>query len=187
MKSLKPIITLALTLGMSITSLSTQAQNLSQNQSQNLSQNPKGQKLDRYKLAVIKDTLASSSISSGQYLKGITMLTNRAIQSPDDLYEDSMSLCTANIKLNHYNAAMSACDNAISAIEQTQNRQKTKNKYKALALNNRAIVKYLSNDSRGAYQDFNQALDLNNSKLISANFDLFTSKVVGEQFAAVGY
>ena len=139
--------------------------------------------LDNYKLVVIKNALASGSIIGGDYDKSITQLTQTIQQSPDEQYESSMSLCAAKIMIGALPAAITACDNAVSLIGQTRQYQTIKDKYKALALNNRAIVKHLNNDSNGAYQDFNQAISLVNEPLIVDNFQWFSSQLVKQQLA----
>ena len=53
-------------------------------------------------------------------------------------------------------------------------------KFKSLALNNRAIAKYLQDDNRGAYQDFNLALSLHKSAMIRSNQQQFTHQVLAQ-------
>jgi tetratricopeptide (TPR) repeat protein len=168
MKSIKPIKLIA-ALALGITSLSSAA----------------SQYNGHYTLAVIKGSPIYSNISDGNYTNAISHLAKMVKQSPDERYENSMSLCAANIKLNDLTTASKACDQAVSMIDQTNGYKgsKKKGKYKALALNNRAIVKYFNDDQNGAYQDFNQALSLNNDPLIVANFKHFSVRMMDKQFS----
>ncbi len=140
---------------------------------------------DHYTLAVIQNPRINNDISDGNYANIVSQLAKAAKPSADERYENSMSLCAANIKLNDIITASKVCDKAVGMIDQSRGYSRTskKSKYKALALNNRAIAKHLSNDHQGAYQDFNQALGLDNSPLIIANFSHFSSQMMGEQFA----
>jgi Flp pilus assembly protein TadD len=137
-----------------------------------------------YTLAVIKKSRIYASISNGNYEQALTQLNKVAKQSPDQRFENAMALCTAHIKLGNMTTAGKACDKAVSLFEQakTYRTDSQKNKYKAFAINNRAIVKHFNNDFDGAYRDFNQAISLSDNRLIITNFNHFSSQMMKKQF-----
>jgi hypothetical protein len=145
------------------------------------------QALDNYKLVVIQQSPGTSSILDGQYAKGLEQVTLADSQSAAQGFENAMALCAAQIKLNALADASKACNWAVTLIDVATEYQRDVDKYKALALNNRAIAKYLSNDHSGAYQDFSQAMTLHQSELIEGNYQHFSAQLVKQQFSMVAY
>ncbi|MFT5162285.1 MAG: hypothetical protein ACI9FJ_000853, partial [Alteromonadaceae bacterium] len=141
---------------------------------------------DSFKLFVIKGAVASKSIVKGDYADSadkLASLGQSKQQSATQLYETAMSSCVTNVHINKLTAAIEACDNAVAAIDSVKRRTIIKHKYKALALNNRAIAKHFNHDTSGAYQDFAAAKTLNNNSLISDNLDRFSMQLINNQLA----
>lgn len=130
---------------------------------------------DSFKLAIIEGTSAAKTILSGDYHQSIEKLA--ATQTPvsdAQPFEAAMSWCVAKIKLNQLQQAQLWCDKAVALIENSQDYRTKMAQFKSLALNNRAIVKYLQDDNAGAYQDFNSALSLHQSRMVKSNQAQFT-------------
>ena len=136
---------------------------------------------DSFKLAIIEGTPAAGHILKGDYQQSMTYLAKQQAKdrlehnvaqrtlSVSDSFETAMSHCVVHIKVNQLEKAQFWCDKAVTLVESAPQYRTTVAKFKALALNNRAIVKYLQNDNLGAYQDFKQALSLHQSRMVKSN------------------
>lgn len=144
--------------------------------------NANKQSMGNYKLAVIEGKAPSRHVLRGDYTKAINAINQGQQKSATAGYESSMSLCAAKIKMSEIEAALKACDNAVIVITDTDTYQTDKDKYKALALSNRAVAKQLNNDYQGAYQDFTSAMALTNQQFILDNFYHFSTVVAKAQF-----
>lgn len=128
-----------------------------------------------FQLAVIEGSQGARPILKGDYQHGLSQIGQDVTgRSGDDLFEDSMSLCVANIKLNQLDKAYGYCQQAVKHVDDAKAYRPTKAKFKALALNNLAIVKYLKQDNQGAYQDFNSAIELSDNVMVGNNRQKFS-------------
>ncbi|REL30401.1 hypothetical protein [Thalassotalea euphylliae] len=129
-------------------------------------------KLNGLKLAVVKNAIGSNEIVEGKYQLGLSKLSS----APKDLassYNQEMGMCVANIKLNKLSLADSACSNAIRQIDKVNGPTHQKQYLKSLAYSNRGIVRYLADDSLGAYEDFTSALLVDNNTIVKGNLLTF--------------
>lgn len=129
---------------------------------------------DKFELAVIEGSQESGNILKGDYQQSVQLLALGKEQGENASYEAAMSWCVAHIKLNKLQQAQQWCDKAVQLVENDRGYRTRTAKFKALALNNRAIVKYLQDDNAGAYQDFKQALALHQSRMVKRNEQQFT-------------
>lgn len=120
------------------------------------------------KLAVIKDAVGSNEIVSGDYISGLNKISGLPEKSLT-AYDVAMGACVANIKLNELSKANAACSTAIDAINAIKGRGRHREYLKSIAYSNRAIVRYLSDDSSGALADFTNALLVDNNKVVKGN------------------
>ncbi|WP_286269775.1 tetratricopeptide repeat protein [Thalassotalea hakodatensis] len=123
--------------------------------------------LEKFKIAVIKDTTGSSELMQGDYTSGMHKLTSAKESSTG--FDIDMGLCAANLKHLKFEQAEEACSDAIEGIDAHAARSREGKFIKALALSNRGIVRYLQDDSYGALEDFSSALLLSDSKVIKDN------------------
>lgn len=131
-----------------------------------------------FKVAIIENTTASDEIISGKFEQSLSELK----QNPSDLntsFEHAMSLCVVNIKLNKFDNAEQHCSEAVN-VAQTLSEEKTNSKLVALAYNNRAIARALSEDNFGALDDFTSAVLLNHSSLINNNLSHFKKQYIAK-------
>lgn len=130
-----------------------------------------------FKVAIIKDAAGSSEIIQGNFKKSLNKMT----QTPSTLiekFEQAMGLCVANIKLSQLDAAETNCSTAVEASLALKSSDSSRNKYTALAYNNRAISRALSADTLGALDDFTSAVLINQSKLVNNNLSHFKKQYV---------
>ena len=127
---------------------------------------------DSFKLAVIEGSKASGKILEGDYQQSVQHLA-LGKQSETQVFETAMSWCVAKVKLKQLKDAQYWCDKAVQLVETDQSYRTKTAKFKSLALNNRAIVKYLQDDNHGAYQDFSHALSLHKSAMVRSNQQQF--------------
>lgn len=137
---------------------------------------------NNYKLAVIQDTVAYVDIRRGDYNLAIGKISALTQTSNDHKFEQAMSLCAANIKVRRYNKAEIACNDAVNLVDQTHGYQHNINRFKAMALSNRAVLLQLKDDSAGAYRDFTAAMSLDSSSLVADNFQHFTQVELSKRF-----
>lgn len=129
---------------------------------------------DEFQVAVIEHTPGAKEIIEGQYASSVKKLTK--MQSNKQLsFNKSLSLCAANIMLNKYQAADSACT---AAIEKYQNKTGFSYKYfKSIAYNNRGIAKYLQGDKTGASLDLETAASIDKNRIVMANLTKLKEKI----------
>jgi hypothetical protein len=125
-------------------------------------------KLSGLKLAVIKDAIGSDEIVAGNYTTGLNKITDLQ-DKPLAAYDTAMGACVANIKLNDFSQASSACSKAIDAISAIKGRSRHNQYLKSIAYSNRAIVRYLSDDNQGALEDFTSALLVDDNSIVKNN------------------
>jgi hypothetical protein len=80
-----------------------------------------------------------------------------------------MGLCVANLKVNRLAKAELACTQAIEAISAITADNKHNRYLKSLAYSNRGIVRYKSNSTLSAIEDFTTALKLSKRRYIKDN------------------
>ena len=124
---------------------------------------------DSLKLAIIEGTPAAGNILKGDYQQSVAQLEQSKSHQGLTDFEGAMSQCVVNIKLKQLQKAQNWCDKAVLLVENAPEYRTRMAKFKSLALNNRAIVKYLQNDNLGAYKDFKQALSLHQSRMVKSN------------------
>lgn len=124
---------------------------------------------DSFKLAIIEGTPAAGHILKGDYQQSAMQLSTAKLGRRTENFEGAMSQCVVNIKLKKLQDAQQWCDKAVLLVESAPEYRTNVAKFKSLALNNRAIVKYLQDDNSGAYQDFKQALSLHQSRIVKSN------------------
>ncbi|MFD2167982.1 hypothetical protein ACFSJY_17135 [Thalassotalea euphylliae] len=121
--------------------------------------------LNGMKIAVVKDAIGSQDIVDGDYAEGLTKLASSDVQA----YDKAMGICVANIKLNNLDAADVACTSAIEEISSLNGRGRHAKFLKSVAYSNRAIVRYLSEDSEGALEDFTSAMLISDNDIVKDN------------------
>lgn len=119
-------------------------------------------------VAIIKDIAGSSDIKNGDYHTGIKSLSRSSSVSK---FDKSMGLCVAYLQANSFTNAEVACTDAITAIETHQSTGHKAKELKALAYNNRGIVKYFQDDAYGALVDLSTAVKLSDDPLIVSNIN----------------
>ena len=123
--------------------------------------------MNGFKIAVIKYSSGTEDIISGNYLNGINTINSEDKES--SAFEKSMGLCVANLKVNRLAKAELACTRAIEAISAITADNKHNRYLKSLAYSNRGIVRYKSNSTLSAIEDFTTALKLSKRRYIKDN------------------
>ncbi|MCH2058510.1 MAG: hypothetical protein MK214_18260 [Thalassotalea sp.] len=125
-------------------------------------------KLHGLKIAVVKDAVGSTDIVAGEYTTGLSKI-DELTPKQESGYDIAMGKCVANIKLNELASANMACSQAIESINEINGHSRHIEFLKSMALSNRAIVRYLSNDRLGALDDFTSALLVNDNDIVKSN------------------
>ncbi|MAG76777.1 MAG: hypothetical protein CL811_08455 [Colwelliaceae bacterium] len=125
-------------------------------------------KLHGLKIAIVKDAVGSTDIVAGDYTTGLSKI-DELTPKQESGYDIAMGKCVANIKLNELASANMACSQAIESIDEINGHSRHIEFLKSMALSNRAIVRYLSNDSLGALDDFTSALLVNDNDIVKSN------------------
>lgn len=131
-----------------------------------------------FKVAIIKDAIGSAEIVSGAYDEGMNLLTTSEA-TPNSIFERAMGLCVANLKLRALNAADTACTDAINSSDSIGASSSKREELKALAYNNRGIVKVMKDEKLSAFDDFTSAILLDESSLVKANLATLKAKSAG--------
>ena len=126
---------------------------------------------DKFKIAVVKDTLGADKIIAGDYISGMKDLEmNEKIN-----FNRAMNLCAAQIKTYKFSKAEESCTKAIGSLSVKASRGRHGKLLKALAYSNRSIAKHLSNNSYSAYEDLLTAKSLSENEIIINNMAYFKS------------
>lgn len=131
--------------------------------------------LSGFKLAIVKDTVGSSSLKAGQFERGLDELS--AWENNIDSFERAMNLCVGKIKTGQLDAAEKSCSTAIEEIKSNTSKNKRVKLLKALAYSNRGIARHLNNNTLPAYDDLLKAQRLSKDKIISDNLALFKASI----------
>ncbi len=118
------------------------------------------------RIAVIKDALGSDEIINGDYATAMTRITTA--KNTDD-YENTMGLCVANIKLEEWKLATQACTKSIEVLQPMLASNGRAKYLMSVTYSNRAIAKYLANDTHGALDDLSTAILIDDNKLVKNN------------------
>jgi hypothetical protein len=131
--------------------------------------------MNGFKIAVIKNFTGTKDIISGNYLNSISIINSENKQSSG--FEKSMGLCVANLKVNRLAKAELACTRAIEAISAITADNKHNRYLKSLAYSNRGIVRYKSNSTLSAIEDFTTALKLSKHRYIKDNISALKTAI----------
>ena len=119
-----------------------------------------------YTMAAISDAAHGRKVLSGDYEGAIDKIRMSDSSSVRNFYSAN-NLCVAYVQLRDTANASKACDTAVSGI-QTMLAKKRENSYSyavyerflAIALSNRGVLRAISGDEELAYEDFSDALRL---------------------------
>lgn len=130
--------------------------------------------LSEFKLAVIKNGVGSTDIIKGEFKQSIKLIKNDKANT----FENAMGLCVAHLKITSLIKADNACTNAIKILDRTEQPNRQAQYLKALALSNRAIVRYIDGKIIDSHKDFVNALGLSERDIIKNNFNVFKDKLM---------
>lgn len=122
--------------------------------------------LNGLRIAVIKDALGSDEILNGHYSSAMTRLAE-ANTTGD--FEHSMGLCVANIKLEEWKLATQACTKSIEVLQPMLATNGRAKYLMSVTYSNRAVARYLANDTHGALDDLSTAILIDDNKLVKNN------------------
>ncbi|MDP4945820.1 MAG: hypothetical protein NWQ48_09925 [Alishewanella sp.] len=130
-----------------------------------------------YKMALIDNAPGAEYIQAGQYEKAIAS-AQAPSQADAESFYGQVSLCVAYSRMNELDLAATACDNAVyRAATLKAVTGSAKREMRALALNNRGVIKLLAGDKVAALQDFMLAVRLNDSAITAANLERLTFSI----------
>lgn len=132
--------------------------------------------LSEFKLAVIKNGVGSTDIIKGEFKQSIKLIQNENDKA--NTFENAMGLCVAHLKITSLIKADNACTNAIKILDSTEQSNRQAQYLKALALSNRAIVRYIDGKIIDSHKDFVNALGLSERDIIKNNFNVFKDKLM---------
>lgn len=126
---------------------------------------------DKFKVAVVKDSLGADKIVAGDYSDGM-----KDIEMIEKInFNQAMNLCAAQIKTYRFKKAEESCTKAIDSLSVNASRGRHGKLLKALAYSNRSIAKHLNNESYSAYEDLLTAKSLSENAIILDNIAYFKS------------
>lgn len=126
---------------------------------------------EKFKVAVVKDSLGADKIVAGDYSDGM-----KDIEMNDKIdFNHAMNLCAAQIKTYKFKKAEESCTKAIDSLSVNASRGRHGKLLKALAYSNRSIAKHLNNESYSAYEDLLTAKSLSENAIILDNIAYFKS------------
>ncbi|TLU66737.1 hypothetical protein FE810_04295 [Thalassotalea litorea] len=120
-----------------------------------------------FKVAVVKNAPGSNAIVSGEFAVGASELTSSEMDKSQH-FEKAMGLCALHIKTGEYAVAKSACSEAVTAVSGFEDSHISRT-LSAMAYSNRAIVKYFTHDTLGAFTDFSKALEYSSDTIVMDN------------------
>ncbi len=126
-------------------------------------------KLNGLRIAVVKDAIGSPELSSGNYVSAIDKLSSAKALATKG-YERSMGLCAAFIKVNDHQGASQACTDAVNALNEMDVDSNHGRYLTSITYSNRAIYKYLADDTTGALDDMTNALLIDSNEVVKSNF-----------------
>lgn len=136
-----------------------------------------------FKVAVVKNTTGVAEIKNGDYQEGINAIASNTMDS-NTKFNDTLNLCAAKLKLGEYTAAETACSNAITVISKAEITEHN-NYLKSIAYSNRGIVRHYLTNKAGSFADFNQALSLDDNKVVRANVKALKHALLKSELLAV--
>lgn len=118
-------------------------------------------------VAIVKDSLASQNILSGDFEKSIKRLTHKKRSS--SAYEKNMGLCVAYLKSNNSEQSESSCTTAIESLSSINTKNSRALYLKAIAYSNRGVARYLNDDLTGAIDDLTIAKSIDENSITKGN------------------
>ena len=122
-----------------------------------------------YTVGVISDAAQGRQVLQGKYEEAIRNI-KPSQRGAYARYYAANNLCVAYVMTRNIDAAATACNDAITAIQGIVDRQprsakrsdivRTQRKFLAMALSNRGVLSAISGDEESARKDFTQALAL---------------------------
>ncbi|MDJ0699386.1 MAG: hypothetical protein QNJ07_05975 [Woeseiaceae bacterium] len=110
-----------------------------------------------YSMAVIIDAAEGRDVRKGKYEQAIAKLTEAKRNRTDDEFARSTNLCVAYTKTGELEKAEIACDQAVMLY--ADNRFEPE-RYRALALSNRGVLRAVKGDVELARADFEAATEI---------------------------
>jgi hypothetical protein len=129
------------------------------------------------RVAVIKDSIASHNILSGDWNTSIIKLSRRNMAH--NTFERYMGLCVAYLKNKNNDRSEVACTTAIESLTSANLKNDHTLYLKAIAYSNRGVARYLKNDLTGAISDLSVAKSMNNNSITEGNFE-FIERIYSE-------
>ena len=142
---------------------------------------------DKLEMVVIKSSLGTSDILSGDYQEAAGMIENRKNKRryKNSTFELSMGACVAEYGISKLVQAEKSCTKAITVYEGKSDKEYSY--LKSLALSNRSIVRYKMGDFDNSFEDIKLALKIDDNKIVTKNFGLlFPSNTAIESATTAG-
>ena len=142
-----------------------------------------------FKIAIVGGAAGSHDINKGNYKVGIDKISAKAKLNDDDSFLEttfatSMGLCVANMKLERFNDAKSACSKAIKAIEGISGQTSHSRYLTSIAYSNRAIVNHYLGDKVSAYKDISRAMKVDSNYIVKANAEALNKAIIKKELLA---
>ena len=145
-----------------------------------------------FKIAIVDGAIGSKDIHAGNYVDSIDKIKQLAITTDErsvakTMFEKSMNLCVANIKLEQFAEAKLACSEAIEVIDGKIKKSSHSRYLTAIAYSNRAIVNHYLGDKAAAFADLNVALKIDDNSVIKANIEALNLATMKKELLAKNY
>lgn len=126
---------------------------------------------ESFEMTVVRDAAYGSKVTSGKYQEAIAKI-NAAGDRASERFFRSNNLCVAYAKSKMIDAALEACNEALSIAapktpvaskgrrDRLSFRAHTERRHRAMALSNRGVLHIVSGDSASARDDFQEAVAL---------------------------
>ena len=133
----------------------------------------------KFTMSVFVDAAQGPEIVAGKYDEAISTIAKRS--SRKNAIEATMNLCVAYVKSGEVELAEDSCDAAVTAIHAqksfrrfrmgTETTAAARERYLAMALSNRSVIRAIKGDYESAREDLDEALQLD-TRLTAAKTNL---------------
>ena len=132
---------------------------------------------DHYQMAIVQASPGAAEIQNGAIEQGLLKLSDTR-QSSSDLFAKTMALCVANTQLAKYETAIPTCNRAVHiARTNAMANSAERREMQALALTNRGVLRWVSQDIAKAQQDFQRSAQLSDHTLVLNNLQQFETRL----------
>lgn len=125
---------------------------------------------EKFKIAIIENSLGSADILNGNFNSSIEKLTLK--QRKTNEFNKNMGLCVAYSHIENSLKSEQACTAAIDSANTLGLHSKKARYLKSLSYSNRGIVRYRNGDISSAMEDLTTALSIDENSVTLSNLKL---------------